>query len=267
MADGDQDNRIAIANPWTHLRRHTPARIALGRTGTSIPTAEHLAFQLAHARARSAVHHQLGEAALAPLRDGRFGEVLTVESAAPDRPTYLQRPDLGRRLSDASAAALAAHTGGPYDIALVVADGLSATAIEKNIVPFLEAFLPVADRAGWRRAPLVLARQARVAIGDEIGAALGADLMIMLIGERPGLSSTRQSRHLSHLQAEARPDRCRSQLHLQRPPGWTVVCRGGLQAALSRVAGAQPKAFRRESERRSGNFAGPRQRPGAQLPA
>lgn len=187
MANGD--NGITIANPWSHLRRHTPARIALGRTGTSIPTAEHLAFQLAHACARSAVHHHLDLSELSARLAGRYGPVLTVESAAHDRPAYLQRPDFGRKLSDASAAALAAHQGGPYDIALVVADGLSATAIEKNIEPFLEAFVPLADRAGWRRGPLVLAQQARVALGDEIGAALGVDLTVMLIGERPGLSS------------------------------------------------------------------------------
>ena len=98
----ESDKTITISNPWTHLRKHTPARIALGRTGVSVPTAEHLAFQLAHARARSAVHHAIDLSKLAQDLK-RFGPVIEVHSAAPDRPTYLQRPDLGRRLSPASA--------------------------------------------------------------------------------------------------------------------------------------------------------------------
>lgn len=179
---------ITVANPWAHLRRHTPARIALGRTGISLPTSEHLEFQLAHARARSAVHHSMDAHKLA--KDlSRFGPVVEVESAALDRPTYLQRPDLGRRLSPASAERLSAGIKGPFDVAYVVADGLSAFAIEKNIVPFLEAMLPVSDSSGWSRAPLVLAKQARVALGDEIGALIDARIVVMLIGERPGLSS------------------------------------------------------------------------------
>ena len=184
-----EDNGITIVNPWTHLRRHTPARIALGRTGTSLPTAEHLAFQLAHARARSAVHHQLDHVRLAQDLRLRFGEVIEVNSAAQDRATYLQRPDLGRRLDAPSAAKLAGGPKGPFDVVFVVADGLSATAIEKNIEPFLEVMLPLSDKSGWRRAPLILAGQARVALGDDIGQILGAELVAMLIGERPGLSS------------------------------------------------------------------------------
>ncbi len=186
MADGDK--AITISNPWTHLRRHTPARIALGRTGVSLPTSEHLAFQLAHARARSAVHHAIDLTKLAQDLS-RFGPVVEVHSAAPDRPTYLQRPDLGRRLSPDSAEKLAAEVKGPVDVAYVIADGLSAYAIEKNILPFLETMLPLSDKAGWNRAPLIVAGQGRVALGDEIGAIVGAELVVMLIGERPGLSS------------------------------------------------------------------------------
>jgi ethanolamine ammonia-lyase small subunit len=185
----DSDTPVTVSNPWMHLRRHTPARIALGRTGVSMPTSEHLAFQLAHARARSAVHHALDFAGLRGDLSSRFGPVVEVQSAAPDRPTYLQRPDLGRRLSTASASRLAAEVKGPFDVAFIVADGLSAYAIEKNIVPFLEAMLPLVDKSGWTRAPLILAAQGRVALGDEIGAIVGARLVVMLIGERPGLSS------------------------------------------------------------------------------
>src|SRR5512140_1674497 len=117
----DSDKTITISNPWTHLRRHTPARIALGRTGVSLPTSEHLAFQLAHARARSAVHHAIDLKHLAQELS-RFGPVVEVHSAAADRPTYLQRPDLGRRLSSESAAKLASEVKGPSDVAYVVAD-------------------------------------------------------------------------------------------------------------------------------------------------
>jgi ethanolamine ammonia-lyase small subunit len=179
---------IIVDNPWAHLRRYTPARIALGRSGVSLPTSEHLNFQLAHARARSAVHHALDFPKLAGDLS-RFGPVVQVASAAPDRATYLQRPDLGRRLSPSTAEQLKSGVSGPFDVAYVISDGLSAFAIEKNIVPFLEAMLPVSDRSGWSRAPLILAKQGRVALGDEIGAALGATLVVMLIGERPGLSS------------------------------------------------------------------------------
>jgi ethanolamine ammonia-lyase small subunit len=186
MAKDEQP--IIVANPWAHLRRYTPARIALGRSGVSLPTSEHLAFQLAHARARSAVHHALDFSKLAGDLS-RFGPVVQVESAAPDRATYLQRPDLGRRLAAASAEQLKSGVAGPFDVAYVISDGLSAFAIEKNIVPFLDAMLPVSDRSGWARAPLILAKQGRVALGDEIGTAVGAKLVVMLIGERPGLSS------------------------------------------------------------------------------
>lgn len=191
MAEHDMSDKprgVTIANPWTHLRKHTPARIALGRTGVSLPTTEHLAFQLAHARARSAVHHAIDLPKLAQDL-ARFGPVVEVQSAAPDRPAYLQRPDLGRKLSAESAAKLAAEVRGPFDVAYVIADGLSAFAIEKNIVPFLEAMLAVSDKAGWSRAPLIVAGQGRVALGDEIGAIIGARMVVMLIGERPGLSS------------------------------------------------------------------------------
>jgi ethanolamine ammonia-lyase small subunit len=134
------------------------------------------------------VHHAIDLSKL--VQDlSRFGAAVEVHSAAPDRPTYLQRPDLGRRLSPASAKKLGAEVKGPFDIAYVVADGLSAYAVEKNIVPFLEAMLPLSDKAGWRRAPLIVAGQGRVALGDEIGSIIGARMVAMLIGERPGLSS------------------------------------------------------------------------------
>jgi ethanolamine ammonia-lyase small subunit len=178
-----------IANPWQALRRHTPARIALGRSGVSQPTAAQLAFQVAHAQARDAVHRPLDLGALAAAMRRLGLATLALHSAAADRHIYLQRPDLGRRLDPASAMALAAlPPSGAPDLALVVADGLSALAIERHAAPFvaeLQRVLP----ADWALAPVALVEQGRVAIGDPIGEALHAPLVVVLIGERPGLSS------------------------------------------------------------------------------
>lgn len=189
--DDDARPPVVIPSGWEALRRHTPARIALGRAGTSLPTGPHLQFQLAHARARSAVHRALDTdkllAALGPLGQ----DALVLDSRADDRATYLQRPDAGRRLAPRSAERLqaqAAASTGP-DVALIVADGLSAFAVEENIVPLLGALMPMLDAEGWTCAPLVVARQARVALGDEVGGILKSRMAVMLIGERPGLSS------------------------------------------------------------------------------
>ncbi|HYG90426.1 MAG TPA: ethanolamine ammonia-lyase subunit EutC [Azospirillum sp.] len=171
-----------MTDPWARLRRATRARIGLGRCGDGLPTAALLDFQLAHARARDAVHTPFAPAALAADLDG-FA-VVTVRSQAADRAVYLQRPDLGRRL-DPACEEMLAH--GAYDAAFVIGDGLSATGVHAHAVPMLKAAL--ARLAGWRIAPIVLAEQARVALGDDIGARLGASMVAMLIGERPGLSA------------------------------------------------------------------------------
>ena len=165
----------------TRLRRWTQARVGLGRAGAALPTRALLDFELAHARARDAVQTGL---ALDHLGEAVGREVIAVRSRAHDRETYLQRPDLGRLLDEGAAAPLG---GGPYDAVLIVADGLSATAVHAHAIPLVRGLL--ARLEGWRIAPLVLARHARVALGDEIGAALGADLALILIGERPGLSA------------------------------------------------------------------------------
>lgn len=191
-SDQTTDGRTTVvANPWGQLRRFTPARIALGRSGTSLPTGPHLEFQLAHARARKAVHHELDAVALRKLLEAKGHQVLVLDSAAEARPIYLQRPDMGRRLSHVSRLALAAHGASPMtcDVAIVIGDGLSALAIEENAVPFIDHLVPVLAEERWTLAPLIIVRQARVAIGDEIGEILGAGLVVVLIGERPGLSS------------------------------------------------------------------------------
>jgi ethanolamine ammonia-lyase small subunit len=190
---------LVVSNPWQTLRQFTDARIALGRAGVSLPTQAHLAFQLAHANARDAVHWALDTGQLAAQLDASLPDApvpcLQLQSAAESRAQYLQRPDWGRRLSAGSRSQLenlSPHgvvAGHPYDLALVVADGLSALAIEKNAVPFINTLLPLLAQHNWKLAPLSIVSQGRVAIGDEVGALLGARAVLVLIGERPGLSS------------------------------------------------------------------------------
>lgn len=178
-------SELATAELAARLRALTPARVGLGRTGVSQETADLLDFQRAHAQARDAVHAGLGAAALAAeLAAITGGEVVRLHSAAADRATYLQRPDLGRRLDEASRAGLRT---GDWELAMIVADGLSAIAAEQHAPEVVRELLPRLE--GWRLAPLAVVEQGRVAIGDEIGAALGARLAVVLIGERPGLSS------------------------------------------------------------------------------
>ncbi len=186
----NDNHPIVVRNPWSKLRQYTPARIALGRSGTSLPTKPHLDFQLAHARARNAVHHELGAGALQTSLEQRGLKVLLLHSAAGNRPVYLQRPDKGRRLDDDSRAALSAlNRPGAYDVAFVIGDGLSSFAIEENAAPFLDVMLSKLKEHGWSVAPITIVKEARVAVGDEVGQLLGAAMVVVLIGERPGLSS------------------------------------------------------------------------------
>ncbi len=173
-------------DPWPALRRATPARVGLGRAGDAMPLRPVLDLQLAHARARDAVHEALDVDALAAALAPHA--VITVRSAAPDRATYLKRPDLGRALDPACRAALSGVTAeAAPDCVFVLADGLSALALARHAPPLLAACLPLLD--GVEVGPPVIATQARVALGDAVGAALGARLCVVLIGERPGLSA------------------------------------------------------------------------------
>ena len=170
-----------MKNPLSRLRSFTPARIAIGRAGSGVPTQALLDFGLAHARARDAVHAKLDVESLAlQLKD--FQRVV-VTSRAPDRETYLRRPDLGRRLSEECIL-----NKGDQPIVLVIADGLSAVAVQNHAAPLVARLLELAPQR-WAGAAAVIALQARVALGDEIGERLGAKLVVVLIGERPGLSS------------------------------------------------------------------------------
>ncbi len=186
------DSPTTITNPWAHLRQLTPARIALGRAGASLPTDAQLDFQFAHAQARDAVHLSLDCAELAVQIEQQGHTCLQLHSAAPDRNTYLQRPDLGRRLSDESAIELDKHTqqnGEGYDLAIVIADGLSALAVQRHALPLLQRIEEQIEKDGWSLAPITLVQQSRVALGDEVGGRLKAKMVVMLLGERPGLSS------------------------------------------------------------------------------
>ncbi|WP_392586752.1 ethanolamine ammonia-lyase subunit EutC [Serratia ureilytica] len=176
-------------NSWDALRAFTDARIALGRTGASLPTDELLRFGLAHAQARDAVHQPFeSERLAADLHDAGW-PTLAVHSQAVDRAAYLRRPDLGRRLAPDSRSLLLGVPPRRTDLLLVVADGLSSKAVHRQALPLLQALRPYLDTLGLAIAPVVLAHQARVALGDEIGECLQARAVAVLIGERPGLSS------------------------------------------------------------------------------
>ena len=166
----------------------TAARIGLARTGASLATPPLLDFKLAHSRARDAVLEPLDEARLLADLAGLSDPVLSVASAAGDRQSYLMRPNLGRRLAE-NGAALPAPQAGRYDVAFVVADGLSARAVQQHARPVLARTIETLRAEHWQIAPLVVVRHGRVAIGDAIASAFNAACVAILIGERPGLSA------------------------------------------------------------------------------
>jgi ethanolamine ammonia-lyase small subunit len=182
---------LVSTDPWVPLRRLTGARIALGRAGGSLPTAPLLEFQLAHARARDAVHLAFDAEEVQRQLQECGHAVMQVHSEAESRGVYLRRPDLGRRLDLPSRAALTrlAAAGSGCDAVFVIGDGLSPLAIHRHAVTVLERAWQALAQRGWRLAPVVVAGQSRVALGDEIGALLQAEQVAILIGERPGLSA------------------------------------------------------------------------------
>lgn len=243
---------------WDRLRRTTPARIGLGRVGHALPLGEVLDFQLAHARARDAVHGVLDRdalsRALAPL------PVVMVESAAMDRATYLRRPDLGRQLSSASARILAelAARSEPCDVLFVLGDGLSSGAVEARGAALVRAAMD--ELADLSIGPVILAHQARVALGDPVGEALRARICVMILGERPGLSvADSLGIYLTHAPRMGRRDserNCISNIHdagglscaeAARKLGWLV--REALRRGLSGVE------LKEEAQLSSPNFA------------
>ena len=227
---------LVAADPWTALRELTPARVALGRAGAALPTAEVLAFGLAHAQARDAVHAPLDVPRLVDDLAVSGWPALALASRAPDRQHYLLRPDLGRRVAPADLPRLAAAA--PCTLAFVLADGLSAQAVQAHAVPLLDAVRGLLDPA-WRLAPVCVVRQGRVAIGDEIGAALRAQLVAVLIGERPGLSAPDSlGVYLTYAPQVGRHDAERNCISNIRPAGL------GIETAARKLAWHLAEAFR-----------------------
>ena len=169
-----------LPDPWAALRAHTPARIALGRSGSSLPTREVLAFGLAHARARDAVHHALDVDRLLKDLQSIGLAATSVRSAAEDRQVFLTRPDLGRKLGDKTLQ-------GNAEIVVAIEDGLSSIAVQTHAVPLLKELQKLSDK--WLSVSVVVATQGRVALGDGIGERMKAKQVVVMIGERPGLSS------------------------------------------------------------------------------
>jgi ethanolamine ammonia-lyase small subunit len=179
---------IIKTDPLLSLREFTAARIAIGRVGTSIPIKQSLEFKLAHAHARDAVYSALDVEGLSNNLKTFNLPVIHLHSKATDRANYLQRPDHGRKLNEHSVGLLKDNRG-IADIAIIIADGLSATAVNENAFNLLQLLIPMLTAAGLTTAPVCLVEQARVAIGDDIAYRLGTKLSLVLVGERPGLSS------------------------------------------------------------------------------
>ena len=260
-----RDSAAAVTNPWQRLRDLTDARIGLGRAGGSLPTAAQLAFQLDHARARDAVHMALDTERLMPELDARFPLALRLHSQAADRDEYLRRPDLGRQLSEQAKQELAKLSFESCDVSICIVDGLSARAIHEQAIPFLNAALPEIERLGLSPGPVALVEQGRVAIGDPIGEALGARMSVVLIGERPGLSSPDSlGIYFTWAPRSGRRDSERNCISNIRPRGLSYANAAKLLAYLMReaqVLGASGVALKDDSEvdsrlgdGRQGNF-------------
>jgi ethanolamine ammonia-lyase small subunit len=217
------------------------ARVGLERSGTALATREVLAFQLAHAMARDAVNHSIDSVSLQMACAARNWPLLALHSGAAERSVYLRRPDLGRRLDERSRKTLEAHVGkASCDLAVVVVDGLSALAVHRHALPVLDLLVAQFDATGWSRSDLVLVEQGRVAIGDEIGLCLHASLVLVLIGERPGLSSPDSlGAYLTWHPAPGRTDAERNCISNIRPDGL------GCRDAADRIFALASEARRR----------------------
>ena len=239
------DRGVSSCDPWQSLRQYTAARIALGRSGSSLPTREVLDFGLAHAQARDAVHLPLDVAALQSQLQADGWDVITLTSRATDRAAYLAHPDWGRRLHDDALPLLdaARSAAAPridaddvaFDVAFVISDGLSSTAVQCHAAPLLQALRPL--MADLRIAPIVIATQARVALSDEVGQRLQARIAVSLIGERPGLSSPDSlGAYLTYAPRIGNTDEVRNCISNIRPQGLVLTQAAQQIAALLRAA-------------------------------
>ena len=226
-------------DPLKSLKKFTPARIAIGRTGTSIPLKQLLAFNLAHAHARDAVYSELDLDGLTEHLKQFDLPVLQLHSQAAYREQYLQRPDLGRLLDEGSQEQFKDHP--VADVVIVIADGLSATAVNHNAVNLLKALIPQLQSVGLKLAPVCLVKQARVAIADDIGSAIKAKFSLILIGERPGLSSAdSMGAYLTYNPKPGLTDESRNCISNIRPHGLSS------KAAAKKIFYLVQEAFKRK---------------------
>jgi ethanolamine ammonia-lyase small subunit len=243
------------------LRHLTPARVGLGRAGVSLPTQALLEFTLDHARARDAVHAELDIAAIATGLEALGLRTLQVASCAQGRKDYLRRPDFGRKLDAASQDLLAGSRRGSCDLAIVIGDGLSPSAVNAHAVELVRNLMPSLASGGIALGPVVVASGARVALGDEVGALLGARMAAMLIGERPGLSAPHSlGAYLTFAPKAGCTDavrNCVSNVHASGLSydeaafkiAWLIregLARGMTGVALKDESGAQPAALSRD---------------------
>ena len=189
MNDLQPKDSLITQDTWQYLKTFTAARIALGSAGVAMPLKEVLDFKLAHAHARDAVYSLLNETDLVTDLEQFQLPIYSLNSKANSRHEYLQRPDFGRQLNETSKKQLENANAAPADVAFIIAEGLSATAINNHAIPLLHVLIPLLQQTQFSIAPLSIVHQGRVAIGDEIGFLLKAQFSIILIGERPGLSS------------------------------------------------------------------------------
>ncbi len=233
-----KDNLIAQDN-WQSLKTFTAARIALGSTGVAMPLKEVLDFKLAHAHARDAVYSLLNETDLVADLEAFQLPIYSLNSKASSRHAYLQRPDFGRQLNEISKKQLENANTAPADVAFIIAEGLSATAINNHANPLLQVLIPLLQQAGFSIAPFSIVHQGRVAIADEIGFLLEAQLSVILIGERPGLSSPdSMGAYLTYNPMVGLTDESRNCVSNIRPEGL------GYQAAAEKIFYLINEAFR-----------------------
>lgn len=208
---------------WRSLRKHTAARIALGKAGSSITTEELLKFQQAHALARDAVHTPLNEKELLEALQPLQQEIITLHTQAEDRQTYLLRPDWGKKLSDVSRKDLQS-SGVASELCLIIGDGLSAQAIHRHIPPLFNILIPKLIDLNISLAPISIVRHARVAVSDEIGAMMKSKMSVIFIGERPGLSAADSlGIYLTYDPVKGNTDEKRNCISNVRPEGMPYV--------------------------------------------
>lgn len=236
------DEIIKADRLWSSLRAATSARIGLNSSGRAISTKDHLAFQLAHAEARDAVNEPFDATHIAGVLEQRGLQANVLCSQAADRQTYLVRPDLGRSLNETSRERLMSLAYKASDLVFVIADGLSARAVKMHALPLLDLMVPAFRDAGWTLGPVSIVEQGRVAIGDEIGELCKASAVAMLIGERPGLSSSDSlGIYLTWAPQVGRTDAERNCLSNIRDGGMTYV--GALNRLIYLCNEARKKGF------------------------